>query len=475
MSFFLLPISLYIKVIATNFFSFLIKYFGNYYYFTKVQVYLYIIFIVLSFLLNKVSKKEIGNFINVKVMKYISVIVLFQFFSMIFSYNRIGDSILNINPIKNFISLLFFIFFIYIHFLVIRLLFKNNKYIYFYLNGVTLTLFILIIVAYIQILYLKFPDYFSSAVSFFGTYFEERNIGNLDYYLSGSYVQTKQRINGFNSEAGYLASQLLIIFVPFILASIKNKINLLFLRFKYNNFLYYFILFAILAILFFAKTSTGILAIFLIIITLWISLPLNRKILTFYLFFLVIVGCYFLYVFNTNFSEILNDYLFDKKNASTYNRAGGTIALIITFLKHIFLGIGWNYHSFYLFEYTPNWSTNNVEYLMWLNKTHSYPILNLFFGLLSEFGLVCVMFMFIYIYRLLKFYRKMELVVRELNPNQYKFIKAMSDSLHYMVFFGLAISLFSFYQWYASMYLISFFFFVVYRQHLKQKYIANVE
>ncbi|GKU84896.1 O-antigen ligase family protein [Niallia sp. NCCP-28] len=468
MSSFLLPISLLIKLIFTLESTSFLRYLGSNYYFSKIPIYIYIIFVIVSIFFGGYIKLK--GLLSKKVIFFTIFILCLQYIAMSLSYLRIGESILNLNLTKNYFNLIILTLVIFGHYLVVRMTIKNKSDINKFLSGYVITLFLLLMVSYIQLLYLFFPNVFSNAVNFMGIYLEEKNFGNIEYYALGSYVQTLKRLNGFNSEAGYLASQLLIIFVPFLLSSIKNKNNIFLPKIKYSYLFLYIILLLIIIILFFAKTTTGILAIGIIIISLWLILPLKRKLIIFYVLLIFGAFSYFMYMTNSYVYEILNSFLFNKAGDSSANRAGGTLALIKTYFQNIVLGTGWNFHSYYLFKNVPYWATQNNEFMMWLNERHSYPILNLFFGILSEFGTVSVLIITIYVYRLLKFYKDLSEKVFFIDPEEYKFIITIRDALKYYISFAIIISLCSFYLWYSSMYLILFFFFIVLRQLLKEKY-----
>ena len=456
MSIYLLPISLLIKKLNELPINYL----------REAPIYLFAFFILLSILSKR--KFDLKTIINTKVIISVYLLFGFQLIAMLSSYMEIGNNVLNRNPIKEFIKLSIFVGCIFIHFFTVRLIVSDNNSIYKFIKGNFIALCIVLFISYFQLLYLFFPNIFAGFVGFVGNYFEGRH--DREWYELGSYVQTMKRINGLNPESGYLATQLLIIFVPFILSSIKNKVNIFSINRKYNPIVFNILLLLIIGILFAAKSTTGILAILLIVLFFWLSLPIKRKILFTYLILLFGITAV-TFIMNNNYTlGILNEYIFEKNEGSTMNRIGGTIGLILTWLSHPITGIGWNYKNYYLFQNVPNWSKENWEYNHIFIPEQYYPILSMLFGWLAEFGTILVILLLIYIYRLLNDFRKIERIARIttiIDKNDYKLICVLKDSLYFFVLYYF-ICLFVSFDWYESIYLIMFFFFVVVRQYYKK-------
>ncbi|PGR03281.1 hypothetical protein COA23_21760 [Priestia megaterium] len=413
---------------------------------------------------------------NPKVTIFITITIAFQILAMLSSYLDIGSNGLNKNPIKQFILFLIFLVCIGVHYIVVKCVINNNSNIMMFIKGNRVALFILLVFSYIQLLYLISPSNFAIPVEIIGKYLEDHNY-NSPWYEAGSYIQTLHRVNGLNTESGYLAAQLLIIFVPFVLASIKNRINIFSPKTAYNPLYFYLLLLSITIILFCAKTTTGLLAILLMLLCLWLTLSWRRKI-SFSILLLIIGLVFFILATSSSYiMNVVNDFVFNKissDNQSTINRYGGTIALIVTWMKHFILGVGYGYHDYYLFQNVPTWATTNNEFQnSWLEYKF-FPILSIFFGWLTQFGTVCVIFVLVYISKLLKDYRafskRIKLVANE--NYDHKIIDALRDSAHYFFCFYILISMFSF-NWSDSAYLIMFFFFVVVRQNLKDIILLN--
>lgn len=457
MAYLLVPISIFVRQIVPTPISFL----------SRIPIYAFILLIIIAILFGNNIKKH--KIFSAKILLFSIVVLDLQCISMMTSYLEIGNNSFNINPIRQYLKFLIFFLCIFIHYIVVKLLIKNEKDILRFIKGNGFALVIMLIITYAQLLSLLFPGYFSWAANFIGQYLEDRI--ERDWYDSGSYVQTMHRINGLSSEAGFLATRLVIVFVPFVIASIKHRVNLFSHKIKYNGVAFYLLLISIGIVLFFAQTTTGILAVLLIFIFMWASLSRGRKIV--FLFTIALFGTvfYFISINNPFVMETLNSNLFNKgDSASTQNRLGGTISLIKTWVSHLFIGVGWNYQVYYLFQNVPVWSTLNGEYHHIFVPLKYYPILSILFGWLAQFGLICVSFVFVYTYKLLKDLRLLSKKAKLFNikENDLKRIDAIKDSAHYFILLYFICSLFSF-DWADSIYLLMFFFFIVVRQILYEK------
>ncbi|WP_077615423.1 hypothetical protein [Caenibacillus caldisaponilyticus] len=460
MAYILLPISLFIKhVIGISVSSIS--------YLSEIPIYVYMFIILFALIIG--VKINIKQWFSIRVAICIFIVLCCQIIAMMLSHAEIGNNIFNRDPIKEFIKLIIFMACIFLHYITVKITVNNEKSILRFIRGNGIALIILLMITYLQFLYLLFPNLFSGIVEFIGRHFENRY--DRDWYIAGSYVQTSHRINGLNPESDYLAIQLLVIFVPFILASIKNKVNIFSIKSKYKGVFFYTVLLFITVILFFAKTTTGIMSIILIIMFFWMGLPIKRKITSASVLLILGFVVYFILINNSFMMEILDKYLFNKAESdSLMNRIGGTIGLIITWLKHFIIGIGWNFQNYYLFKNVPIWTTYNAEYQYVFLPQNYYPVLSVLFGLFAQFGSICVILIFVYVYNLLKDFRMISKKAKliGLNKNECQIIDAIKDSAYFFFIFYLISSLFIFY-WYESIYLIMFFFFVVVRQYFKKK------
>lgn len=462
MAYLLIPIGLFVKALTHKIYL---------PYLAEIPFYVYLLFF--SFVFYKEGiKKTIYNEINSlnKNVVYCSLIFLIlQLIAMFQSYIDIGNNVLNRNLIAEYAKIAIIFACMFMHYYFVKLIVKNETDIRKFIFGTGIALIMLLCVSYLQFFYMFFPKYFAPIVSFIGKYFEARS--DRDWYDLGSYVQTMHRINGFNSESSYLAAQLLILFVPFVLSAIKNKTDI----FKINSkkfplIWYYFLLLLIIFILFFAKTTTGLISIAIIIVSLWVNLSKINKLITAIMGPAVMLGGYFLVIHNTFFRNTLMVSVFSKLQggSSVQNRFGGTLSLIYTWITHFFTGIGWDFNNYYVFKFLPQWSTHNLEYRLIFLPRGQYPILSVVFGFLAMFGTISFIFVIFYFYKLLRDLR----ILRSKNIDQInkELIVFIVDAAHYFFIFYLISSLFIF-SWADSIYFIMIFFFVVTRKI----YMKNIE
>lgn len=456
MAFFLVPISIFIK----EYLSLPVSYLNTFIF------YVYLLFILMSFI-KGVKKTSLNELINWRGVAFFFILITFQFIAMLSSYADIGDSVMNRNPYKTIVVFILYILCIYIHFIVVKFSLTTINDISKFLRGIGVTLFIIITVSTIQLLYLTVSEGLAPLVSFIGNYFEYRWLGR-DFYIEGSYVQTVKRVNGFSPEAGFFAAQLLIAFIPFIMSAIKNKVNIFFYKRKYSALLYYTLLISIIIILFSAQTTTGMVAIGIIFFALILTLPFKQKVFFVFLFSIFLAIMYHLYQSNIFIQETLDNYIFDKEGTS--NRSGGTIGLIKTWLQHPLIGIGNSYHNYYLMKNVPIESTLNSEFIEIYVAQNFYPILSLLFGWLAEFGGVILLIISIYLIKLLKDYKLYTYRYSVLSrfSKKSEFLMSLKDSCYYFVGFYFLMSILNWF-WDASILLIIFFFFVVVRQFLNRE------
>lgn len=458
MAYFLLPVSLFIKQLIPDVYV---------YYIAQMPLYVYLIMLIicLSFKLRKHQELDYRSMFNKRVLICTAIVLLFQLIAMFVSHYTMSNSGFDKDPLREFIKLLITIMCITIHYFVVRETVNNKIHITQFIKGNGIALFILLIICYIQFFYLLFPNVFGDLTNFIG-YLEYRF--DRDWYDQGSYVQTLQRINGINPEPSYLAAQLLIVFVPFIIASIKNKVNI-FSKHQYKSIYYYVLLLSIIFILFFAKTTTGLLAILLILCSLWLLLPRKQKYIWLALLPVCAAGAFLIYWYNPLIRTIIDATLMDKLGGDSFiNRAGGTIGLIVTWLQHPFIGIGLNYHNYYLFKNVPLWATSNFEFTTVFEPQNYYPILSVFFGWLAEIGTIFVLFISVYTLKLLRDFRTLSKNAVASSADA-KFICTISDAAHFFFFYYFVCSLVNF-NWYESIYLIMIFFFVTMRQYFQPEY-----
>ncbi|PGR00703.1 O-antigen ligase family protein [Priestia megaterium] len=457
MSFFLMIFSLLVKRF--------IPFTGNQY-LAELPLYLFVLLVLIYLVTGK--RVYFKDTINTKVCLFIVISLGLQLIAILSSYGRIDNPIYNKNPISGLIGFMVFLGFLFLHYIIVKILVSNNREIELFLKGAFWSTIILLFVTYLQYLYLLLPNSpVSNLVALFGKVFESRNNYTPEWYVNGSYVQTVNRINGFFSEPGNLAGHLSIICLPFILAAIKNKFDIFKRNKKYSALKYYFLLFAIIGMLLLAKTSTGLVAIIVVLILFWITLPLMRKLTFGFIILLLVVVFFYEYHTNPYVYSLVDEFVFGKSDSSsTDNRLGGTLGLLYTFLHHPITGIGNGYYHYYLEKYIPAWSKFNSEYINFASIRHSFPIMSIILGWLAQYGILIVTFFIVYIIKLVKGIHRL---INKLgkDSSDYLFYKTIGDAatLFFLIFFTLS---FLGFGWSESAFLILFFFFVVFRQYLKR-------
>lgn len=461
MAYFLVLVSLFIKQIVPSI---------SMYYLSEIPFYVYLLFcswIVYQRIKNK-NQIAFKQFDSKVLLCTISVLFL-QLLALYWSYFHMQNDDLVQNPASTFCKIIILVGIIVVHYLAVGFAVTDKISIYRFVKGNGIALLLLLIISYIQLLYLILPNLMNHVVAAIG-FLENRY--DRDWYNAGSYIQTMHRINGLNPESDYLAVQLLVVFVPFLLASIKNKVNVFLQDRPYNAVVYYSVLFSVIIILFFAKTSTGILAILMIAITLWLMIPKKKKLYMGLLFLIGIIILYLCSWFIQPIKEIIDVTLINKMGGdSMMTRIVGTYGLFITWLKNPILGVGFNNHDFYIYKYISNSILSiSGEYRTVFAPQHFFPILSAFFGWLAEFGITFVVFLIVYVYKLLKDFRIMaeQFETKLCNDHDKKMFMTIKDAAHYFFIYYSLSSLLIF-NWYESIYLINIFFFVIARRYFRRE------
>ncbi|WP_137625017.1 O-antigen ligase family protein [Lactiplantibacillus pingfangensis] len=224
-------------------------------------------------------------------------------------------------------------------------------------------------------------------VNFLGRWFEDREAVRPDFYWNGSYVSSLLRVNGFQGEASFLAAQLALVFIPFSIAAIRNRIDYFHVDSSKTKLLKYWLaIFSVLVILFFAKTTTGFLVIGTTLILLFLAANKREKVA---LAITAVIGLVLVGVAYSRIASIhtlLNEYLFNKGNTS--NRLGNSIGLLMTFLHHPILGVGEGFTNYFTFEYVPSWTRNNIEYIQHILPEKSFAPQSVWGAMFAENGLI---------------------------------------------------------------------------------------
>ncbi|NCG69192.1 hypothetical protein GWJ21_15155 [Bacillus coagulans] len=458
MSFLIWPLAMFIA----SYFIKVPNYFGS-----KIQIYIYLILIIIYIVF--VYKGKVPKIlISKKIMLFLSITLVLQFIAIFISYFKIDLIDYKNNPIKMFINFCIFFLVIFIHYYIMLIStssFKSSKA---FVKGGLFALIISFIVASCQLTYIFFPSISESIVSFIGKFFEARwkdqqiSSNPYGYYSQGSYVQTLKRINGLTEEASNFVTQLFIGFTPFLIASVKNKYNVF--QTKKDNLLLVYVL-LILSFVFFimAQTTSGFLFAFIVFLVLYRHMSKYAK--YFFLSAGVLITLLVLgYNIKNNYiADAFNNYIFNKQGNSNINRAGNTLALLKIFISNIFIGVGFDNQSYFLYINLPEWARHNSEYFMRVQNKY-FPVLSVFLGWLSSFGILIVSFVYIYIYKFLKKFKAITITAQNMNHPESIYMKTIYDSSFYFFCFTFISSLFA-YVWYASIYLILFFFFICFYYH----------
>ncbi|MGB2513103.1 hypothetical protein ACPF0S_09335 [Leuconostoc suionicum] len=314
-----------------------------------------------------------------------------QSISIFLSYNVTGDNQQTTGIVRSYIFLFGWILTVYLAWAIVAVSVTNHREEKLFINSglVSLTIYV-VLVLFPQLLVSIGQNWLLNYVNTMAALFERHWVGRNDFYIMGSYVATNHRLNGFEPEAAVLANLLSIIYLPILLGfaivgqrlvRVKNKI----FNSKYIVWVMIFILFTFLIM---AKTSTGIIEL-IVALLIWFGWSKkNDKIFLAIISFLGLLFITLMYVAVPTIHNILNQFLFQK--SGTDNRIGGTIALMLTFLSHPFLGVGYDYTGYFILKYVPEWTTHNWEYVNFYSKER-YPILSAGVGWFATFGLVIML------------------------------------------------------------------------------------
>lgn len=305
-------------------------------------------------------------------------------------------------------------------------------------------------------------------VNIVGRLFEATHKGRNDFYRYGSYTTTLRRVNGFSQEASFLAAQLGIVFIPFLLAAIKNKVDYFREKMSQTSFLFYWgLLLFSFTTLFFAKTSTGFVVIVVAIVAFIVSLPAKQRNNYYYGIGIMVLLLILFYFIDPSINELLNKYIFKKQGTS--NRLGGTLALFTTFLHYPIFGVGRGYTSFYNFEFVPKALTHNEEFFQVFQR-NGFSNQSMWGEILAGYGLIGVVPVLVYIYhKLKKGHQIQQLLKRKLTPvNQ--LYSTIIDSFYYTLVIFAVVMLFSL-SWTDNIYLVVFFFYIIVINYLDKEFL----
>ncbi|GKT04277.1 hypothetical protein [Furfurilactobacillus entadae] len=400
--------------------------------------------------------------ISSRVVVYVLALMGAQFFAIARSSMQFNNSVQAIGMGTSFVNIIGIIATVVLAYYAVVLTVTNEAQIRGFIKATIWSIIVLEVVVLMPQIVASSSSFFHGWVNLMGTLFESRWHGR-DFYTNGSYATTLHRINGFEPEAGYLAGQIGLTFMPLMIAGLANHFDVFSGKTAEKHRQHYWWLVAlfvvVLGTLFFAKTSTGFLVMGLSLCLLFWKAPKHDKHFLLGLAAGGLVVLILAYVFVGPIRNMLNQYIFRK--SGTDNRAGGTIALFVTFFQHPFIGVGNSWVSPYLVENSPAWSKHNWEYI-YVYSQGGYPILSVWGGWLAQFGLLGTVPVGVYLWRKVKpavlrlrsLKRQNELIDNE------RLLKYIIDAFEvYLVMFAvLAALIFSWSQYYI---LLPLFFYIV--------------
>lgn len=394
--------------------------------------------------------------LNMRVVIMFLIILLSQLIMILYSHSitdkKLFTSGLTTGPVNAFLFIGNFLLMYILVFSTINSLKKEKLF----LKSLIVTISVLFVLVLLPQIFGTFTTIFDKWTNLIGSLFEATHRGREDFYANGSYATTLRRVNGFEKEASFLAAKVGIIFIPPILAAIKNQYNLVTDRVNDKIYLYWILLSAMVLTLFFAKTSTGFIVIGLIIITLFWAIPKNKLWVLLTGLFITLLGVIILYMVSPYVHFMLNKYILEK--SGTDNRLGGTIALFRTFFHYPLFGVGAGYTSFYNFKFVPEWTTHNYEFQEIFSKT-GYPDQSVLGSWFASYGLVGIVPAFIYIKNKIVLSRTIKHNLASLDKNNAKFIATVIDSFYIYLIYVLVLSVFTL-SWTDEIYLLVFMFYI---------------
>ncbi|PIO83055.1 hypothetical protein BSQ39_05435 [Loigolactobacillus backii] len=294
-------------------------------------------------------------------------------------------------------------------------------------------------------------------VNFLGRMFEAEHQGRFDFYRHGSYATTQRRVNGFSQEASFLAAMIGIVFLPIVMAAIKNRYDYFSGKLHQRQWFYWVLLIFSFIVLFFAKTSTGFIVIALAVVILFFASSASdqRRYLKAGVVALVLLVV--LYIADPGVQAILQKYVLNKQG--TDNRLGGTIALFLTFLHYPLFGVGRGYTSYYSFLYVPKSTIANPEYFMTFVQT-GYPDQSVWGEIFASYGLVTIVPTFLYLYHKVKTALNLKrFFVKQTDSSSILYVTIL-DSFFYTLIMFAVLAIFTF-SWNDEIYFVIFFFYIV--------------
>lgn len=389
-----------------------------------------------------------------KIVLYFVLLTVSEIILLIWNYSKFGSDSQDFNILGSFFGFLSTILSLLIVYLLLFCSIRSDADMYRYIRGTILTLAVMgILVLVPQLIVATGKNWTLSWVNYIDQSILPR-WGIVGDYVKGSYAATMHRANGLEIEPAFLAGQLAVVFLPWVLSAVKHGYS--FIKNKFGQFPTeaYVLLFFIAAVFALAKTTTGLVAIGLTgLVLVWDMRGGTQK----FFITMAILGLAAItlaYFTINSIHGFLDGYLFAKGGQSASNRTGGTIGLFLTFLHYPLFGVGNGYVSHYIVQFAPRNTKLNVEYL-W-GFSHHYAVLSDWGGFLAQYGLL----FFLPIIRKIRelFY---DFRTKMSQDNLTIFVK---DAAKYtMIMYGM-LALFDF-NWFSYYSLISIFVFVRFVQY----------
>lgn len=353
------------------------------------------------------------------------------------------------------------------YFICLRLLLTDDRSIQLFVRGSFYAFIILAIVCIIQLTNVIDNTMFNNILSINGKYFERQNPIRTTWYMFGSYTQTLRRVNGFYAESGFLASTIAIVFSPFVLSAIQNKVNIFSPSKRYSPTLFYILILTMCLILLGAKTSTGIVAVVLgAFFLLW-----NNKKNRLYLIvgYVLIISIVIWSYDNIPFvQDTFTQYIFEKgtSSGSTLMRLGISESAIKTILQHPIVGVGFKQTGFFNLLNAPEYVKGLAEYKL----LATYGLIgdqSVILAIIAQFGILISVVVGYSIFKLFKRMTHLSKLLENKNDNKNMYYKAILDSGKYFLLMFFSLSIISF-SWDFTLILVLFMFYYVVSKYIEE-------
>ncbi|MDM7552467.1 hypothetical protein [Levilactobacillus brevis] len=259
-------------------------------------------------------------------------------------------------------------------------------------KGIEVAMWLILAICVVQLFYIKL-GIGEGVVNSIAKLFEERGGTSItSWYSKGSYAATTKRINGLKQETGFLAAQLLIVFIPLLLMKMQQAHDV---KDRMLECKVWVPMILIVIVLFQSGSTTAMLGlpIILILLAMIFSKNIKQLLLTLGLLILIIGA---LALVSSGFARTLNRVVSDKfsfSNTSFAQRLGSMIAMMKVFVASFGLGMGYGNVARLGYDLAPNFMRYNVEFnSIWPisggGSGNFFAILSIVTGWLAQFGII---------------------------------------------------------------------------------------